>query len=183
MSSPKQNDQLTKNVSSTVVLVAGEKQADPISLDVEPDSESDASQGVSIPWTYKWIALLCVVSFPIGQTWTNAALSPLKNTLRNELGITNTQFGIISSADAIFNSIWPILGGILLDWYGPNIIIPMCTTVIFVGSVIAACGINIDVWRMLAAGNILMGLGIAVLDSAQQKLFYHWFVLAASAGR
>lgn len=114
------------------------------------------------------------MAFPIGQNWTQASLGPLKNTLRNELGITNTQFGVITSADAIVNSIWPITGGILLDWYGPNVAIPLCTIITLVGSVISAAGINVANWRMLTGGNILMGFGIAVLDSAQQKLFYHW---------
>jgi hypothetical protein len=39
-----------------------------------------------------------------GVNWSNSALGPLRNTLRNELGINNEQFGVISSADAIVNS-------------------------------------------------------------------------------
>lgn len=68
-----------------------------------------------IPWAYKWIALLCIVSFPIGTNWSDSSLSPLKSTLRTEMGITNTQFGVISSSDAVVNCVWPIIGGILLD--------------------------------------------------------------------
>ena len=102
-------------------------------------------------------------------------MGPLKSTLRRELGITNTQFGVISAADGIVNSIWPILGGICLDWFGPNIIVIMCTGIIAIGSVLAALAINLSTWRLLVGGHVLMGFGIAVLDSAQQKLFYHWF--------
>lgn len=126
------------------------------------DHENDQDTSLQIPWSYKWLALLCIVSFPIGTTWTQASLGPLKNTLRQELKVTNTQFGVIDSADAIVNSVWPVMGGILLDWYGPNIVIPICTTVIFVGSLLSAVSINIINWRMLAGGNILMGFGIAV---------------------
>ncbi|KAF9691594.1 hypothetical protein EKO04_010530 [Ascochyta lentis] len=128
-----------------------------------------------IPWKYKILALVCVVSLPIGQTWTGASLGPLKNTLRQELGISNTQFGVISASDAIVNSIWPIIGGMLLDWFGPNIIVICCTGVILVGSTLAGLAINLEMWRLLAGGHILMGFGIAVLDSATQKFFYHWF--------
>jgi MFS family permease len=124
---------------------------------------------------YKWAALACVVAFPIGQTWSSASLGPLKNTLRKQLGINNTQFGVVSSADSIINSVWPILGGILLDWFGPNVIVIICTSTIFVGSVLAALSTNLHTWRLLVGGNILMGFGTAVLDSAQQKFFYHWF--------
>lgn len=123
-----------------------------------------------IPWTYKWIALACVIAFPIGSNWTNASLGPLKNTLRNELGITNAQFGVISSADSFVNSIFPIIGGMTLDWWGPNRITICCTTIIFVGASVAAAAIHLETWRMLAAGHVLMGFGVAILDQAQQKV-------------
>ena len=55
------------------------------------------------------------MAFPIGTNWADSSLGPLKNTLRTEMGITNTQFGVISSSDAIINSVWPIVGGIMLD--------------------------------------------------------------------
>lgn len=123
-----------------------------------------------IPWRYKWIALLCIVLLPIGHTWTGSALGPLKNTLREELGITNTQFGVISSADAFVNTIFPIVGGLLLDWWGPNVVTLCCTSVILVGSVVAASGVQVGLWRVLVGGHALMGFGIAVLDSATQKV-------------
>jgi hypothetical protein len=39
-----------------------------------------------------------------GVNWADSALGPLRNTLRNEMGINNEQFGVIASADAIINS-------------------------------------------------------------------------------
>ncbi|THY69766.1 MFS general substrate transporter [Aureobasidium pullulans] len=148
--------------------------------DAENNPDHDPADE-TIPWKLKWIALLCFVSFPIGQTWTQSSLGPLKNTLRNELGISNTQFGVVSSADAIVNSVWPIIGGVLLDWFGPNIIVLLCTGIIFIGSILAASATNLGVWRVLTGGHILMGFGIAVLDTAQQKFFFHWFGISGLA--
>lgn len=135
------------------------------------DDETPAPGYPEIPWTYKWIALICVISLPIGHTWTGSALGPLKNTLREELGINNTQFGVLSSADAFVNTVFPIVGGLILDWWGPNIVTLCCTSVILVGSVIAAAGVQIGLWRVLVGGHVLMGFGIAVLDSATQKVW------------
>ncbi|KAL2204072.1 MFS general substrate transporter [Sarocladium strictum] len=140
-----------------------------------PEETTSPSSLTTIPWRYKWTALLCFITLPIGHTWTGSALGPLKNTLREELGITNAQFGVISSADAFVNTVFPIIGGIILDWYGPNIVTLCCTNIVLVGSVIAAAGVQVGLWRVLVAGHVLMGFGIAVLDSATQKLFYHWF--------
>lgn len=45
----------------------------------------------------------------------------------------------------------------------------------------AASATDIGVWRVLTGGHILMGFGIAVLDTAQQKFFYHWFGISGLA--
>lgn len=180
MSSSQEKAQPNKNE-----LDVGALEIEPTS-NVQHDSEDHKSHrdharldfnsaAYKIPWAYKVLALICVVSLPVGHTWTGASLGPLKNTLRNELGITNTQFGVISSSDAIVNSIWPIIGGLLLDHFGPNIIVLCCTGIVLIGSVLAGVAVNLGLWRLLAGGHIIMGFGIAVLDSATQKFFYHWF--------
>ncbi|RSL53000.1 hypothetical protein CEP54_010622 [Fusarium duplospermum] len=137
--------------------------------------DNETFNRLRIPAKYKWTALFLVITLPIGHTWTGSALGPLKNTLREELGINNTQFGVISGADAFVNTIFPIVGGLILDWWGPNIVTLCCTSVILVGFIVAAVGVQIGLWRLLVSGHVLMGFGIAVLDSATQKFFYHWF--------
>ena len=179
MTATKAQDSAKVQTSESTVPVGSFGFDDP-QADAENNPDHDPVDE-NIPWKLKWIALLCFVSFPIGQTWTQSSLGPLKNTLRNELGISNTQFGVISSADAIVNSVWPIIGGVLLDWFGPNIIVLLCTGIIFIGSILAASATNLGVWRVLTGGHILMGFGIAVLDTAQQKFFYHWFGISGLA--
>jgi MFS family permease len=144
----------------------------PVVTDIDvTEVDNEAFNPLRIPAKYKWTALCLVIALPIGHTWTGSALGPLKNTLREELGINNTQFGVISSADAFVNTIFPIVGGLILDWWGPNIVTLCCTSVILVGSVVAAVGVQIGLWRLLVSGHVLMGFGIAVLDSATQKVF------------
>ena len=57
-----------------------------------------------------------------------------------------------------------------MDWWGPNMVTLACTIVIFGGSLIAAAATVANAWRLLVGGHVLMGFGIAVLDSAQQKV-------------
>jgi cyanate permease len=139
-----------------------------VQIDAEEDAATD--RFVQVPRFYRYVALACVVALPIGTNWTQSSLGPLKNTLRNEWGISNAQFGVVSSADAFVNTVFPILGGMILDWWGPNIVTLCCTTIILVGSLIAAGSTINNMWRLLAGGHVLMGFGIAVLDSAQQKV-------------
>jgi cyanate permease len=145
----------------------------PVITDINvSEVEHEDLSHLRIPAKYKWTALFLVITLPLGHTWTGSALGPLKNTLREELGINNTQFGVISSADAFVNTIFPIVGGLILDWWGPNVGTLCCTSVILVGSVVAAVGVQVGLWRLLVSGHVLMGFGIAVLDSATQKVFY-----------
>ena len=65
---------------------------------------------------------------------------------------------VIGSAGSIINSVWPILGGIALDWYGVHVVTLFCTSGILFGSIIAALGINLVRWRMLVAGHVLVSL-------------------------
>jgi MFS family permease len=57
----------------------------------------------------------------------------------------------------------------ILDWWGPNPITICCTSIISIGSIIAAVAIHVTNWRVLVTGHIIMGFGMAVLDQAQQK--------------
>ncbi|KAF5968510.1 major facilitator superfamily transporter [Fusarium coicis] len=136
--------------------------------EVEPEDLSH----LRLPAKYKWTVLFLVIALPLGHTWTGSALGPLKNILREELGISNTQSDVISSADAFVNTVFPIVGGLIVDWWGPNIVTLCCTSVILVGSIVAAVGVQIGLCRLLVSGHVLMGFGIAVSDSATQKAFY-----------
>lgn len=72
-------------------------------------------------------------------------------------------------------SVWPIIGGMALDWFGVNLGLLACTSVILIGSILSAVATNITSWRLMAGGKILVGFGDAVLDSAQRKMMYHYF--------
>ena len=165
-------DQYTMEQRPIKPVAAGNEESAAADINVT-EVDNDAFNPLRIPAKYKWTALFLVITLPIGHTWTGSALGPLKNTLREELGINNTQFGVISSADAFVNTIFPIVGGLILDWWGPNIVALCCTSVILVGSIVAAVGVQIGLWRLLVSGHVLMGFGIAVLDSATQKVELH----------
>ncbi|KAI4597186.1 hypothetical protein KJ359_004698 [Pestalotiopsis sp. 9143b] len=70
------------------------------------------------PWTWKVTALACGIALSWGSSFSENTLGPLKSTLIRELDITNSQYGAISSATALVNTILPIVGGYGLDYYG-----------------------------------------------------------------
>ncbi|RKL35135.1 hypothetical protein BFJ70_g7993 [Fusarium oxysporum] len=74
----------------------------PVVTDINiSEAEHEGLSHLRIPAKYKWTALFLVITLSLGHTWTGSALGALKNTLREELGINDTYFGVISSADAL----------------------------------------------------------------------------------
>lgn len=92
------------------------------------------------PWTWKAIALISGIALSWGSSFSENTLGPLKSTLISQLDITNAQvkcnamssrrhenfevgtnsnqYGAISSATSLVNTILPIIGGYGLDYYG-----------------------------------------------------------------
>jgi len=129
----------------------------------------------NFPWRYKLPAALMVFLFTLGSNWAGSAISPLKSTIRKELKITNAQYGVISSADSLVNTILPIFSGIAIDYYGPEIGALVSSVFIFLGAIIAAVGASKSSFNTLVAGEVILGLGSTTIETSQSKLYTHWF--------
>lgn len=68
----------------------------------------------------------------------------MKTTMKEELGITNAQYGVISSASNLINTVMPIITGIATDYYGPSAIGIVSSVFILVGSILTAVGTNVN---------------------------------------
>ncbi|KAJ6565492.1 major facilitator superfamily domain-containing protein [Mycena vulgaris] len=143
--------------------------------DADIVSESSSLEIVDYPWRMKGPAVLCVLMFIIGSNWTTAALSPLKSTLKKELEINNAQYGVIASANSLVNTILPVIGGIAIDWFGPEWGSLLSSTFILLGNIVGGIGASRSSYRALIAGNVILGLGSNVIESCQSKLYTHWF--------
>lgn len=102
-----------------------------------PVTNSEAPK--AFPQSWKITALVCGLALSWGSSFSENTLGPLKGTLKKELNITNAQvsthdyvvymgtlkaevvsaqYGAISSATSLVNTVLPILGGCALDHYG-----------------------------------------------------------------
>ncbi|KAJ7626070.1 major facilitator superfamily domain-containing protein [Roridomyces roridus] len=142
---------------------------------VESASDTSSLEIVDYPWRVKGPALLCVLMFTIGSNWATAALSPLKSTLKKELDITNAQYGVIASANALVNTVLPVVGGIVMDWFGPSWGSMLSSVAISLGTLVSGIGATRSSFRTMVAGNVILGLGSNIIESAQSKLYTHYF--------
>ncbi|KAJ7814918.1 major facilitator superfamily domain-containing protein [Mycena olivaceomarginata] len=137
-------------------------------------TETSSLEIVNYPWRVKGPALLCVLMFTIGSNWATAALSPLKSTLKAELKINNAQYGVIASANSLVNTL-PVIGGIAIDWFGPEWGSMLSSVCVFLGTLVSGIGASRSSYRALVAGNVILGLGSNTIESCQSKLYTHWF--------
>lgn len=81
----------------------------------------------------------------------------------------DTQYGIIDAAGSLVSTIWPVIGGLALDWYGYHVVTLLCTSIILVGTIVTALAPATGLWKMMVGGAILQSFGVAALDAAQHK--------------
>ncbi|KAK4940849.1 hypothetical protein LTR10_019121 [Elasticomyces elasticus] len=139
-----------------------------------PVDESDKSIR-DFPLKWKLTALTCGIALSWGSSFSENTLGPLKSTLKSQLGIDNAQYGTISSATSLVNTILPILGGYGLDYYGVEWGSMVCSIFIFLGAVVSAAGSNQDSFGLVVGGRVIMGFGSTVIESCTSKILAHWF--------
>ncbi|KAK2738354.1 major facilitator superfamily transporter [Colletotrichum kahawae] len=143
--------------------------------DVSSTSSGDPVEIRDFPWTWKLTALICGVALSWGSSFSENTLGPLKSTLIKQLDITNSQYGAISSATSLVNTILPILGGYGLDHYGVEWGSLACSVAIFIGAVVLAAGSNNDSFTLVVTGRVIMGFGSTVIETCTSKILAHWF--------
>ncbi|KAJ6505992.1 major facilitator superfamily domain-containing protein [Mycena vulgaris] len=166
----------SRAMSLTSVIDSKEPIGDDEKLgETEAVSETSSREIVNYPWRVKGPALLCVLMFTVGSNWATAALSPLKSTLKNELEINNAQYGVIASANSLVNTVLPVIGGIAIDWFGPEWGSMLSSVCVLLGTLVSGIGASRSSYRALVVGNVVLGLGSNTIESCQSKLYTHWF--------
>ncbi|GAA5854251.1 hypothetical protein JCM9279_005096 [Rhodotorula babjevae] len=134
---------------------------------------------VGHPWRVKGPAIFCVLFLTLGSNFASSSLSPLKSVLRKELKINNAKYASLDTADSLINTIFPILSGALIDYYGPFRLAVWASAVILVGAIITGVGASVGSYPLLLFGQITSGFGSTTIETAQSKI-YAWMTLGSS---
>ncbi|KAI9249391.1 major facilitator superfamily domain-containing protein [Phascolomyces articulosus] len=99
----------------------------------------------------------------------------MKNTIKQEFGITNSQYGVIQSTVSIVNTVLPVIGGIFVDAFGtvPGSIIT--TVLITSGNTLVAISTSSASLPMMIFGRILYGIGSGTVVIVQETILSQWF--------
>jgi MFS family permease len=102
-------------------------------------------------------------------------LGALKSTLKEELHITNAQYGSLQSSVSVVNTVIPLLGGVFIDIFGTAKGSIVSSTMILVGNALVALSTNLASFPLMLLGRVLYGVGSGCIVLVQETILSHWF--------
>ncbi|KAI9230732.1 MAG: major facilitator superfamily domain-containing protein [Piptocephalis tieghemiana] len=142
------------------------------SEDTQASSESNES---NYPWQYRAIALACALLLSVGSHYAAHTLGTLKAIVKEDLGISNAQYGVLQSSVSVVNTILPILGGLFVDVFGTSLGSVLATTFIAGGNILVALSVSVKSFPIMVVGRVLYGLGSGSIVIVQGTILTHWF--------
>ncbi|ORZ10781.1 major facilitator superfamily domain-containing protein [Absidia repens] len=127
------------------------------------------------PWKFKLIALATALMLPVGSHFSASAISAMKATVKTQLNIDNTRYGVLSSAVSIINTIFPIAGGMFIDMFGSIWGTLAVNFAIIVGSLLTAIAAKYETFALMVVGRVIFGIGSGLIVTMQESLLSKWF--------
>jgi len=131
----------------------------------------------------RWTVLVMVSVLMFGTYWFQDFMSPLQGLMRQTWGFTNTDFGMIISCTTWLNMFGAIMvGGIILDKFGPKVCIFIFGGLAAGGAVISALGAEgvfgedpMTRRNVMIIGRVMFGIGLEVTCVLVSKTVVKWF--------
>ncbi|RKP13951.1 major facilitator superfamily domain-containing protein, partial [Piptocephalis cylindrospora] len=99
----------------------------------------------------------------------------LKAIVKEDLGISNAQYGVLQSSVSVVNTILPILGGLFVDIFGTSLGSILATVFIAGGNILVALSVSVRSFPIMIFGRVLYGLGSGSIVIVQGTILTHWF--------
>ncbi|KAI8866355.1 MFS general substrate transporter [Ramicandelaber brevisporus] len=127
------------------------------------------------PWKYKALAFMCALFMSAGSHYFNNTLSAFKSTLKKEMSLSNTDFGVLTSTVFLMNTIMPLAGGVTMDSIGTGVGALISVILILAGTILAGVAANVNKYGVLVFSRVVFGLGSGMVVTAQEVILGHWF--------
>ena len=120
----------------------------------------------------RWTVLLFVSLAMFGNYYVYDSMGPVVDLLREQLGFSYRQIGMLSSAYSLAAILVLIAGGIVIDRFGTKVAIPVFAAICLVGAALTAVTPHFEV---MVGGRFLLGLGAEPLIVAATTVLAKWF--------
>jgi len=131
----------------------------------------------------RWTVLVMVSLLMFATYWFQDFMSPLQGLMREAWGFSNSDFGLIISCTTWLNMVGAIIvGGMILDRFGPKVCIFIFGGLAAAGAAMSALGADgvfgedpMTRRNMMIVGRILFGIGLEVTCVLVSKTVVKWF--------
>ncbi len=121
---------------------------------------------------YRWIVLIFVSLTMFGNYYVYDALSPLADVLKQQLGFSDSNIGLLQAIYSFPNIFTVLIGGFIIDRLGLRRSLMIFGILCVVGPAITAASPHL--WLM-AAGRLIFGMGAESLIVAVTTALAKWF--------
>jgi MFS family permease len=139
-------------------------------------TDAPASQAASLrpqpSRMYRWAVLVFISLAMFGNYYVYDAISPLADVLKQQLGFSDSNIGLLQAIYSIPNVFMVLIGGVIVDRIGTRRATFIFGVLCFLGALLTV--LTPKLWVM-AAGRLVFGLGAESLIVAVTTAIAKWF--------
>ena len=121
---------------------------------------------------YRWMVLVFLSLAMFGSYYAYDALSPLADVLKQQLGFSDENIGLLQAIYSFPNIFTVVIGGFIIDRLGLRKSLMIFGVLCFIGPAITAASGHLPV---MAAGRLIFGMGAESLNVAVVAALARWF--------
>ncbi|KAG0240700.1 hypothetical protein BGW41_006697 [Actinomortierella wolfii] len=122
-----------------------------------------------------WAAFFTAALLGISVHFTGHTVGPLKDVLKDNMGISNTQFSLLQSSLTLFPTIVPLIGGLLVERYGTGPSSIVFSSIVVLAQVVVVFGCWVRSVRIMIIGFCFFGIGAAPIYIIQETIWVRYF--------
>jgi MFS family permease len=133
---------------------------------------ADTSVKPPPPAPYRWIVLVVISLAMFGNYYVYDAVSPIADLLKEQLGFSDSNIGLLNAIYSFPNILMVLIGGIIIDRIGVKKATLLFGVLCFVGAVVTVVSGSLAV---MATGRLIFGLGAESLIVSVTTAIAKWF--------
>jgi MFS family permease len=124
------------------------------------------------PPFYRWAVLVIISLAMFGNYYVYDAVSPIADLLKEQLGFSDTNIGLLNAIYSVPNIFMVLIGGIIIDRIGVKKATLLFGVLCLIGAAITAATGNLAV---MATGRLIFGIGAESLIVSVTCAIAKWF--------
>ncbi|MCE5268107.1 MAG: MFS transporter [Planctomycetaceae bacterium] len=146
-----------------------------MSTELAPNEQTYALDGQTAcePATwYRWMVLVIISLAMCGNYYVYDTISPLAKVLKEQLGLTDNNIGLLNAIYSIPNVFMVLIGGMIIDRIGTRRATLLFGALCTLGAILTAAT---GIFAVMVSGRLIFGLGAESLIVAVTAALAKWF--------